>query len=151
MKENGMVNSLKITIATLLVSFALSAQAQNDDSSSTPFSPAQPYMLGDWGGARSKLEKKGVTFSLVSVNDLLRENQGGTANWSRVRGTVDIDFGKAELVSGLKFHITGLWQAGGNLGSYMGSIANPSSLVSANTARLDSWWFEQSLAHNKLS
>jgi porin len=36
------------------------------------------------------------------------------------------------------------------MGAYIGSIANPSSLVSANTARLDSWWFEQSFANDKL-
>jgi hypothetical protein len=43
-----------------------------------------------------------------------------------------------------------LWQAGGNMGAYIGSSANPSSLVSANTTRLDSWWFEQALLNNKL-
>jgi carbohydrate-selective porin OprB len=50
----------------------------------------------------------------------------------------------------LTFHITGLWQAGANMGAYIGSSANPSSLVSANTTRLDSWWFEQALLNNKL-
>ena len=38
----------------------------------------------------------------------------------------------------LRFHITALWQTGGNLGAYIGSTANPSSLVSADTTRLDS-------------
>ena len=84
------------------------------------------------------------------MNDTLLNTKGDVANWSRVRGTLDIDFGQAELVPGLKFHVTGLWQGGGNMGAYIGSIANPSSLVSANTARLDSWWFEQALANNKL-
>jgi len=107
-------------------------------------------MFGGWGGERTKLERKGITFSFLSVNDTLLNTKGDVANWSRVRGTLDIDFGQAELVPGLKFHVTGLWQGGGNMGAYIGSIANPSSLVSANTARLDSWWFEQALANNKL-
>src|SRR5580658_10242216 len=109
-----------------------------------------PYMLGDWGGERSALDRSGIVFNFISVNDLLVDTRSDVANWSRVRGTLDIDFGKAELVQGLTFHITALWQAGGNMGTYIGSIANPSSLVSADTARLDSWWFQQALAHNKV-
>jgi len=109
-----------------------------------------PYMLGDWGGERTKLANMGITFSLVSVNDFLADTKGDEANWSRVRGTMDVDFGRLELVQGLTFHITALWQAGGNMGTYIGSIANPSSLVSADTMRLDSWWFQQALLDNKL-
>lgn len=109
-----------------------------------------PYMLGNWGGARSRLEDFGISFSFVSVNDFLMDGKGAEANWSRVRGTVDIDFGKMELIQGLTFHATALWQGGGNMGAYIGSIANPSSLVSANTTRLDSWWFEKAMANNKL-
>jgi carbohydrate-selective porin OprB len=107
-------------------------------------------MFGTWNGERTRLEHMGVTFSFQSVNDFLVDGKGDDANWSRVRGTMDIDFGKAELFPGLKFHVTGLWQAGGNMGTHIGSVANPSSLVSANTTRLDSWWFEQALANNKL-
>ena len=109
-----------------------------------------PYMLGDWGGERTKLANMGITFSFISANDFLADTKGDEANWSRVRGTMDIDFGRLELVQGLTFHITALWQAGGNMGTYIGSIANPSSLVSADTMRLDSWWFQQALLDNKL-
>lgn len=111
---------------------------------------AGPYMFGDWGGTRTSLEKMGITFSFISVNDFLADTKSDVANWSRVRATMDIDFGKLELLPGLKFHITALWQGGGNMGTYIGSIANPSSLVSADTTRLDSWWFEQALLNQKL-
>ena len=124
------------------------AQSSSDTSSTSWFN--NPYMLGVWGGERTKLANRGVTFNFISVNDALLDTHNDFANWSCVRGTVDVDFGKAELVRGLKFHMTALWQAGGNLGAYIGSVANPSSLVSANTIRLDSWWFEQALAKNKL-
>jgi porin len=109
-----------------------------------------PYLFGDWGGERTKLANLGLTFTFTSVNDFLVNQNGDDTNWSRVRATADFDFGKAELVQGLTFHITGLWQAGGNMGAYIGSSANPSSLVSANTTRLDSWWFEQALLNRKL-
>lgn len=107
-------------------------------------------MFGDWGGTRTALAHSGITFNLISVNDFLVDTRSDTADWSRVRGTVDVDFGKLELIPGLTFHMTALWQAGGNMGGYIGSIANPSSLVSADTTRLDSWWFEKALADNKL-
>src|SRR6266404_2750430 len=63
--------------------------------------------------------------------------------WNRVRGTVDIDFSKLSHRNGLHFHATAVWQGGGNLGAYLGTIASPSGMSSANTFRLDSWWLEQ--------
>ena len=64
-----------------------------------------PYLFGDWAGERTRLENAGVILNLKYVNDLLTDTRGDLANWSRVRGTLDIDFGKAELVRGLKFHM----------------------------------------------
>ena len=138
------------TIPALIVCFAMIGTAQTDSSNRARSKFDSPYMFGDWGGERTSLANEGITFTLLSVNDFLVNDQGNAANWSRVRGTMDVDFGRTELVPGLKFHITALWQGGGNMGSYIGSIANPSSLVSANTTRLDSWWFEQAFAGSKL-
>lgn len=137
-------------IPILLLWLAASGHAQTDSDQQTQSWLEGPYMFGNWGGDRTKLEHMGITFSFLSVNDLLFDGKDDAANWSRVRGTLDIDFGQLELVRGLTFHVTGLWQGGGNMGVYIGSIANPSSLVSANTTRLDSWWFEQALANNRL-
>jgi porin len=137
-------------IPILFGCLAASAHAQTASDSPPTSWQDRPYMFGDWGGERTKLENMGIKFSFLSVNDFLVNGKGSDANWSRVRGTMDIDFGRLELVQGLTFHITALWQAGGNMGTYIGSIANPSSLVSADTTRLDSWWFEQALLNNKL-
>lgn len=68
-------------------------------------------MLGDWGDERTRLKDKGVTFSFLSAKHFLLDTKGDEANWSRVRGTLDIDFGRAELLPGLKSHITGLARA----------------------------------------
>lgn len=138
---------------TILILFGCLAGSGRAQTSNDPLPQSwqnRSYMFGDWRGLRTTLERQGITFTFQFVNDFLLDANNRAANWGRGRGTLDIDFGKAELVPGLKFHITGLWQGGGHMGTYIGSIANPSSLVSANSARLDSWWFEQSLAHNKL-
>jgi carbohydrate-selective porin OprB len=113
------------------------------------------YLLGDWGGERTKLENQGVTFDLFYVADFQANPVGGNSSagvWNRVRGTVDIDFAKLAGAKGLTMHVTGLWQGGVNLGAqYLGSIANPSGLVSAHTTRLDSYWLQQVLFNGKLT
>ena len=139
-----------ITLAALLNMSLPSIYAQQAGGAVASKWRNTPYLLGDWASERTRLENAGVILNLIYVNDLLADTRGDLANWSRVRATLDIDFGKAELVRGLKFHITAMWQAGGNLGAYLGAIANPSSNASFNLTRLDSWWFEQSLAHEKV-
>jgi len=123
-------------------------------SAPTPTSPVRQYALGDWGGERTHLADKGMTFDFFYVADLLSNPTGGltqdNTGWGRIRGTIDIDFGKLTGWHGLTFHATGLWQYGVNLGANMGVIANPSGLVSAHATRLDSFWLQQSFLHDRL-
>lgn len=107
------------------------------------------YAFGDWGGARTRLANRGVTFDFHYTTDLLANVTGGDKNdytgWGRLRGTMDVDFGKFSSWHGLRFHVTGLWQFGANLGADLGTLANPSGVVSAHATRLDSFWFQQEL------
>ena len=129
--------------------FRISAQTTSDLSDDRP----RQYLFGDWGGERSSLASKGVTFDFFYVADLQANPVGGLeqtqAGWGRIRGTIDIDFGKLSEWNGLTFHATGLWQFGGNLGADIGTLANPSGLVSAHTTRLDSFWLQQTFLHNR--
>jgi porin len=133
--------------------------AQTDATGSPEGGSAQAehprtYLFGDWGGERSNLAAKGVVFDFFYVADLQANPTGGLrqtqAGWGRIRGTVDIDFGKLTEWKGLTFHATGLWQFGGNLGANIGVLANPSGLVSAHTTRLDSFWLQQAFFNNRL-
>jgi porin len=105
------------------------------------------HLLGEWGGLRTHLSERGVRFDFQYVSDSLwnlkSEQKERLASWNRVRGTVDIDFGTLVGRRNLYFHATALWQAGGNLGIYLGLLTSPSGLSSANTFRLDSWWLEK--------
>lgn len=118
--------------------FAQSAIA-SDDPSDTDSRPRQ-HLFGDWGGGRTSIASKGVTFDVFYVADLQANPVGGLeqtqVGWGRICGTIDIDFGKLADWNGLTLHATGLWQFGGNLGADIGVIANPSGLVSAHTTRL---------------
>jgi len=105
------------------------------------------HLFGDWGGQRSRLLERGVKFDLQYVSDSLwnlkSEQSERFASWNRFRGTVDIDLGELIGQHGWYFHATALWQAGGNLGAYLGLLTSPSGMSSANTCRLDSWWIEK--------
>jgi porin len=110
----------------------------------------QSYLLGSWNSERTRLAAKGITFDFYYVSDFFGNPVGGQdqgfADWGRIRGTIDIDSGKLTDSNAPTFHMTALWQNGGDLGTkYLGSIANPSSLVSSPTFRLDSWWFQKAL------
>jgi len=124
-------------ISTPVVWFAANGHSQAASDQPALSWLQAPCMFGDWGGEQTKLQRKGVTFSFLPVNDFLADGRGDQANWSRVRGTMDVDSGQAELVPGLTFHITALWQGGDNLGAYIGSVANPGSLVSADYESFD--------------
>jgi len=108
---------------------------------------SQAHLLGDWCGERTRLEQRGVKFDFQYVSDTLwgfkSQQNSQFASWNRFRATVDIDFGKLSGQDGLYFHATGLTQGGGNLGLDLALLTGPSSLVSFNTTRLDSWWIEK--------
>jgi len=141
---------LRLRFTFTLILFLISAaqmRAQNALAGDPQPPPTElssrKYALGHWGGARSTLEEKGVVFDLFYITDLQANPSSGLeqtrAGWERFRGTVDFNFDRVISWQGLSFHATGLWQWGGNLGGKIGTLANPSDLVSPHTTRLDSF------------
>jgi carbohydrate-selective porin OprB len=123
-----------------------------------PVGPAffhQDYMY-NWGPGRQRWADHGFSFSAFYITDALGDptspagTREGFHNWQRVRATVDIDFGKFSSAKGLLFHVTGVWQNGVNMGGFIGSIANPSGLVSSHQFRMDSMFLQQSLMTGKV-
>jgi porin len=142
----------------LLLTLGASAEAQSalpsDSGTPSPELSSRQYLFGDWGGERSALAEKGITFDFFYITDMQANPSGGLqqtyAGWERTRGTVDINFDKMIQWQGLSFHATGLWQSGANLGGKIGTLANPSDLVSQHSTRLDSFWVQQLFLHKKL-
>ncbi|HET6930219.1 MAG TPA: carbohydrate porin [Candidatus Acidoferrum sp.] len=116
--------------------------------------PERQHLLGDWGGERTALAEKGLTFDFFYITDLEANPSGGLeqaqAGWMRIRGTMDLSFDHLIAWQGLSIHATALWQSGANLGAKIGTLANPSDLVSAHTTRLDSFWVQQLFFDKKL-
>lgn len=113
------------------------------------------YLFGDWNGLRKNLEDKGVVFDFESTNDNMWVLHGGVSNqgtaWERIRGTLNIDFGKLSGAKGLKFHATALWQTGDNVGAKLNSYTNPSSIDSVHVFRMDSYWIEDTFAKDMVT
>jgi porin len=113
------------------------------------------HLFGDWGGVRTRLSERGVLFDFQYISDSLwnlkSEQKERLASWNRFRGTVDIDFATLTGQRNLYFHATALWQAGGNLGTYLGVLTSPSGMSSANTFRLDSWWIEKRWLNERIT
>ena len=134
------------------VAFAARVYPQtSDETLSGPDRHEKPladrqYLFGDWGGLRSDLMERGVSFDLQYISDNLANVAGDRDQrfvaWNRFRGTVDIDFEKLAGWAGWYFHATAVWQRGGNLGAYLGLLTSPSGMSSEHTFRLDSWWIE---------
>src|ERR1700733_7255231 len=131
---------LASTVLCVLVQTARSQTMQEEtlsgpDSHETGEGP-HGHLFGDWDGERSRLSERGVSFDFQYISDSLSniksQQPDRFASFNRFRGTVDIDLGTLIHQPGLYFHATALWQSGGNLGSYLGLLASPSGLTSAN-------------------
>src|SRR5215470_3018390 len=115
-----------LLVLALLVVFAVPLVGQTSaaapDAGSTSFeTPSRRYLFGDWGGKRTALEERGIKFDFFYIADLEANPSGGLqqakAGWERIRGTIDISFDGLVKWQGLRFHSTGLWQVGANLGA----------------------------------
>jgi carbohydrate-selective porin OprB len=125
---------------------AIGETLSGPDSHETGQGP-RGHLFGDWGSERSHLLERGIRFDFQYISDSLwnikSDQKERLASWNRFRGTIDIDLGTLVHQQGLYFHATALWQGGGMLGNYLGTLTSPSGMSSGNTFRLDSWWLEK--------
>lgn len=96
-----------------------------------------------------------MKFDLHPISDNLwnvksPQNKRVASN-NRVRGTVDMDLGALMNQRRWYFHMTAVWQGGGNLGSDLALIGNPSSIAGINAFRLDAWWLEKRWLKGRVS
>ena len=129
------------------------AQAQRSDE---PVEFSQPTLTGDWGGLRSDLERKGVTFTLNYTNDFLANVRGGIGRGAIGLGAfqpaLDLDLGKLAGWDGGLFHTHALITHGPFFSpTYLGNFLTVSNLEAGPVARLYSFWYEQNAFNDRLS
>ena len=107
----------------------------------------QPYLFGDWGGGRSKLESQGVTFDFNNVGDFLTDVTGSPLHHATYfgifTGSTDIDFNKLSGFDG-EFSFSAIWQYGRNLSAlYLHTNTATSSIADDESERIDNFWYQQ--------
>ncbi len=151
--------ALLVTAMILLIGAGFTARASTDEKEITPVvDKAQPsfwdqqYMLGDWGGERTALEKEGVSFDFNNIGDFLTDVTGGQEHhltyFGRFRATTDIDFNRLSGFDGELF-FSPIWQYGQNLSAqYLHTNTLTSSIAGPNSVRIDQFWYQQGFFDN---
>ena len=151
-------------VASLLSSCALFTQAGSPPpvEATKPQASAleryfmQDYMLGDWGGLRSRLAENGVEFEFFFVGSMPTNLGGGLRAGSAYQhgflAALDLDTEKLGWWKGGHFHVSGVSLEGDPFAStYVGDL-NKTNLVDfpADT-RLWQAWYQQELFDKKLT
>ena len=152
--------SHKVACAAIVVTATFGLARAGTDELTPKVGQAQPsfwsqqYMLGDWGGERTKLAKEGVTFDFTNIGDFLTDVTGNQTHhatyFGRFRASTDIDFNKLSNFDG-EFFISGIWQYGRNLsGDYLHVNTLTSSIAGEESERIDQLWYQQGLFDHQL-
>jgi len=118
---------------------------------------SRSHLTGNWGGTRDELDRDGVDFSVVYINEVLGNPSGG--NFGRgvidaglLNVGLDLDLEKLGGWKGASFHANGLWIHGDSLTRQdVGDYSVLSSIDAYNTARLDELWLQQTFLDGKIS
>ncbi|MGB8167437.1 MAG: carbohydrate porin [Chthoniobacteraceae bacterium] len=135
----------------LLVSIVSVAEVALADSAENQHAKSlleRDVALGDWGGARTALEDRGVSFGLHYTEEILGVVNGGLRRQAEYNGLVQLDFDldleKAVGWTGGAFHATGFAGFGPSLsGRSIGDDSNVSNINMRNGTRLFEAYLQQ--------
>ncbi len=150
--------SYGLALAVLVLVPLPSLQAGTEEKNSSGVQPSIPsfwnqkYLLGDWGGERTRLANEGVTFDFNDIGDFQADVTGSQVHhatyFGRFRASADIDFNKLSNFDG-EFFVSGIWQYGRNLsGQYLNTNTLTSSIAGEESERIDQLWYQQGFADN---
>ncbi len=115
----------------------------------------QPYLFGDWGGARTQLRDRGITFDLNHIGDLQTDASGSQTHhasyFGRIRASVDINGEKLADMNGELF-VSGVWQYGRNHSErYLHVNTLTSSIAGVQSLRVDQFWYQHGLFEHQIT
>ena len=140
-------------LALLAVLLAMPAQAQvlNYDEIFQ-----RPNLTGDWGGARSGLEDKGIQLGGDEILETLGNVNSGMRRGAVVEGRLEVfanvDMAKALGMPGLIFHANAYQIHGQGLTSHdLGNLITVSNIEAPPATKLFDLWLQQSLFDDTVS
>src|SRR6516162_7284348 len=116
----------------------------------------QPYMTGDWGGVRTKLEDEGISLRAHYISETAGNPTGGlqqaTQYAQQIDFGADLDLEKLAKLKGGQIHVTFSDRAGNSLSDLdLGALAEVQEIFgSGQDFRLAILTYEQSLFDDKL-
>lgn len=134
---------------------ATGAQAQSLDDSLSSWLQ-QPYMTGEWGGVRTKLEKEGISLRAHYVSETAGNPTGGlrqaTQYAQQIDFGADLDLEKLAGLKGGQIHVTFSDRAGNSLSDLdLGAFAEVQEIFGGGQDfRLAILTYEQSLFDDML-
>jgi len=113
--------------------------------------PQHPWLFGDWGGLRTKLQDKGVDLQLGYTSELALNALGGTGteitNTDQYTAGITLDLNKLVGLPGATFQTTFTQRTGRNLvdDANLGTLQLVQEVWGrGQTTRLTQFWFDQS-------
>lgn len=116
----------------------------------------QDYLTGDWGGTRTKLEEKGVTFGATYIGETMGVVSGGLHQSAvyagRLQLELTLDFEKLAGLKGSSFYVSAYEIHGKDLSGYsLQNIMTVSNIEAYDTFRLFNLWYQQEFFDGKLA
>jgi porin len=146
-------------ILFLLTVCAPSFGAENDDAGKSAFIrfAEQDYLLGDWGGLRTDLSKRGIDFEFFYIASNPHNLSGGIDTGGVYQGAflmlLDLDSEKLAGYHGGHLHVGGVSLHGEDHFSdnHIGDLNKVNLIDFPNAWRLWELWYEQTFCNDKLS
>lgn len=116
----------------------------------------QDYLTGDWGGARTKLEEKGVTFGATYIGETMGNVSGGIERSAvyagRLQLDLTLDFEKLAGLKGASFYVSAYEIHGKDLSAgSIGNLMTVSNIEAYDTFRLFNLWYQQEFFDGKFA
>ncbi|MCP5047678.1 MAG: hypothetical protein GY940_10935, partial [bacterium] len=112
-------------------------------------------LTGDWGGLRSKMEKKGIRLEMVHTGEMISILSGGLERETVFLDNKDLMLSvDAEALAGWKgaeFSLYVLGNHGSNPSEFVGDLQIISNIDSPNTWKIYEAWYQQNLFGDVLS
>lgn len=111
-------------------------------------------LLGDIGGLRPALDRRGISFGLAETTEVLGNPSGGLRRGAILEGVTQVglgvDLGKAVGLQGGLFNVTAFQIHGSGLTPNIGALDAVSSIEADPTTRLNELWYQQSFADGRV-
>jgi len=107
------------------------------------------HLTGDWGGARSKLADRGVTFDVFYASEAFTAH-GSTEVLGHVDAAVTLDTKKLGWWDGGTFYVLGQNNHGSSINDHVGSAQPVTNLEADPYTQLTELFFEQTLLDEKI-